>query len=222
MLDSLNLFPDSAIHPEDLLQEHALSKPTFAFLVWKRAFDVLGGLILLVIMSVMAIVLLAVNWRLNPGPLFYVQTRMGQDCKPFRAIKFRTMICAAQIGRGAFDALEHDRITPFGRILRRVRIDELPQVLNVLRGDMSLIGPRPDYYDHALVYLDMVHGYRERHRMRPGISGYAQVRLGYIEGIEGVRAKVASDLQYIAKADLWIDLKILWATIKVVLGRKGM
>jgi lipopolysaccharide/colanic/teichoic acid biosynthesis glycosyltransferase len=169
-----------------------------------------------------AIVLMVANRKLNPGRLFYSQTRMGQDCHPFQALKFRTMLSVETISRGAFDALEHDRITPFGKFLRKARLDELPQALNILRGDMSLIGPRPDFYDHAKVYIETVHGYRERHCMRPGISGYAQVRHGYIEGIEGVRSKVTADLQYIAKASFWVDLKITWATIKVVVGRQGM
>jgi lipopolysaccharide/colanic/teichoic acid biosynthesis glycosyltransferase len=222
MLDSTNFFPDVATHPEDLIKDHANLKMTPVYRVWKRAFDLVGALLLLPFVLLVGLVLVVANRRLNPGPLFYAQTRMGQDCEPFRAFKFRTMLCVPEITRGAYDALEHDRITPFGKFLRRTRLDELPQILNILHGDMSLIGPRPDYYDHAVVYIDTVQGYRERHRMRPGISGYAQVRHGYIEGIEGVRAKVSADLQYIAKASILVDLKITWATIKVVVGRQGM
>jgi lipopolysaccharide/colanic/teichoic acid biosynthesis glycosyltransferase len=191
-------------------------------MIWKRCFDLVGALLLLPSLVIIAFILLVANRRFNLGPLFYAQKRMGQDCEPFQVLKFRTMVSTAEITRGAFDTLEHDRITPFGRFLRRTRCDELPQALNVLRGNMSLIGPRPDFYDHAVVYIDTVHGYRERHRMRPGISGYAQVRHGYIEGIEGVRAKVSADLQYIAKASVAVDFKITWATLKVIVGRQGM
>tara|TARA_R100001369_G_scaffold87425_2_gene122944 strand:+ start:3120 stop:3788 length:669 start_codon:yes stop_codon:yes gene_type:complete len=222
MLDSANLFPDAATNPEVLIGDQADLKPSRFYLIWKRAFDLTGALLLLPIMLIVAAVLIVANRRLNPGPLFYSQKRMGQNCEPFQALKFRTMLCASQITRGAYDDLEHDRITPFGKFLRRTRLDELPQIINILRRDMSLIGPRPDYYDHAVVYIDTVHGYRERHRMRPGISGYAQVRHGYIEGIEGVRSKVSADLQYISKASILVDLKITWRTIKVVAGRQGM
>ena len=222
MLDSANLFPDVATNPEVLIGDHADLKPSRFYLIWKRSFDLTGALLLLPIMLIVAAVLIVANRRLNPGPLFYAQKRMGHNCEPFQALKFRTMLAASEITRGAYDELEHDRITPFGKFLRRMRLDELPQIINILRRDMSLIGPRPDYYDHAVVYIDTVHGYRERHRMRPGISGYAQVRHGYIEGIEGVRSKVSADLQYISKASILVDLKITWRTIKVVAGRQGM
>ena len=222
MLDSVNLFPNAATNPEALIEDHANLKQSRFYVIWKHAFDLIGALLLLPIMLIVAALLIVANRRLNPGPLFYTQKRMGKNCEPFQVFKFRTMLSASEISRGAYDDLEHDRITPFGRLLRRTRLDELPQIINIFRRDMSLIGPRPDYYDHAVVYIDTVHGYRERHRMRPGISGYAQVRHGYIEGIEGVRSKVSADLQYISKASILVDLKITWRTIKVVAGRQGM
>ena len=222
MLDSLLFAPDAVITSEDLVRRQDRLAPSRGFLVWKRCFDLLWVVLLLPVAVTVGLALLVLNPALNPGSLFFSQTRMGQDCKPFRALKFRTMTTETDVTRGAFDGLEHHRITPFGRFLRRTRLDELPQVLNVLAGEMSVIGPRPDFYDHALVYVDQVPGYRERHRMRPGISGYAQVRHGYIEGLDGVRAKVNADLQYIAHASVLADLRITWATIKVVLHRKGL
>ena len=222
MFDSLHVSPDAVMASEDLIRQQDRATPSRGFLIWKRCFDLLWVALLLPVAIVVGCVLLVLNRFLNPGPLFYTQTRMGQDCAPFRAFKFRTMLAETEATRGAFDGLEHHRITPLGSLLRRTRLDELPQVLNVLKGDMSVIGPRPDFYDHALVYIDTVRGYRERHRMRPGISGYAQVRHGYIEGLDGVRAKVNVDLQYIAHASILADLRITWATIRVVLGRRGM
>ena len=192
------------------------------YFAWKRTFDVAGGLALLSLMIVAAGVLLLLNPFFNSGSLFYVQDRMGLGCRKFRALKFRTMLAEDAVERGAFDGLEHHRITALGRFLRRSRIDELPQAINVLVGDMSLIGPRPDFYPHAMVYLDGVPGYRDRHAMRPGISGFAQIKHGYIEGIEGVRRKVRADLQYAARASVAFDLWIAWQTVKVILGRKGM
>jgi lipopolysaccharide/colanic/teichoic acid biosynthesis glycosyltransferase len=221
MFDFYNNDPTSP-NVDAMLKEQEFLKPALPFLIWKRTFDLIGALLLMPLVVFFALVLLVANPFFNPGPLFFTQNRMGRECEPFQALKFRTMVCASEITRSAFDDLEHDRIRPFGRFLRRCRIDELPQVLNVLRCDMSLIGPRPDFYDHAVVYVDMVHGYRERHRIRPGISGYAQVRYGYIEGIGGVRNKVSADLQYIANASVRIDLQIAWATIKVIVGSRGM
>ena len=161
---------------------------------------------LMPILALAAAILVIVNPFANPGPLFYRQTRMGEGGRPFEALKFRTMLCAPAITRGAFDGVEVNRITPLGHVLRRTRIDELPQMINVLFGEMSFIGPRPDYYDHAAVYLMTVPGYRRRLSMRPGISGYAQTRVGYVDGAAGVRRKVAADLVYRRHASLRFDL----------------
>jgi lipopolysaccharide/colanic/teichoic acid biosynthesis glycosyltransferase len=187
----------------------------------KRIFDVSVSLLLMPVLFVAGFVLLLLNPFYNRGPLFFIQTRMGQDCRGFRAVKFRTMTDVQEVERRADDPLEHDRITPLGHFLRRSRIDELPQILNVLVGQMSLIGPRPDFYDHALVYLDVVPGYRERHSMKPGISGLAQTELGYIEGLAATERKAAVDLYYIRNACLKMDSWVFWRTLCVVLGRGG-
>ena len=192
-----------------------------AFRIAKRGFDISVSLILLCVMGSMAVVLLILNPFVNPGPLFYRQDRMGQGCNPFRAIKFRTMLPAQSIDRGPFDALEVNRITTLGRVLRKTRLDELPQPINVLKGEMSLIGPRPDYFAHAQVYLSAVPGYRERHIVKPGISGYAQIEVGYADGIETVQRKVNADLHYIRNASFLFDTWISWRTIIVVVTRKG-
>ncbi len=187
----------------------------------KTCSDRVTALLLLCLLVPIALILTLLNPLMNRGPLWFVQRRMGYRCQPFWAIKFRTMTTGAGAERGAFDALEHDRITGLGRFLRKTRIDELPQIINVLRGDMSLIGPRPDAYDHARVYLQAVPGYRARHEVMPGISGLAQTEIGYVDGLEGVRRKVAADLHYIANATLRMDLWIVWRTLIVVLTRKG-
>ena len=191
------------------------------FLVFKRTFDLVGAFLILGLALPVGLVLLALNPFLNPGGLFYRQTRMGRDCRPFTALKFRSMLDGAASDRGAWDGIEHHRITAFGRFLRRTRLDELPQCWNVLCGDMSLIGPRPDYYDHAVEYVATVPGYRERHAVRPGVSGYAQTELGYAEGFEAVRRKVEADLHYIRNRSVRLDLWIAWRTIVVILRRQG-
>lgn len=185
----------------------------------KALADVAGAVILLPVLLVLSAILLVLNPLFNRGPLLYRQPRMGRDLKPFTALKFRTM---SQPGgpRGPHDPLELDRITPLGKILRRMGLDELPQAFNVLRGEMSLIGPRPDCLHHAEEFLATIPEYSQRFAIRPGMSGLAQVKLGYIVGTEGTRIKARSDIDYIARAGFALDLWIVWRTvISVVMGR---
>jgi lipopolysaccharide/colanic/teichoic acid biosynthesis glycosyltransferase len=187
----------------------------------KRLFDCTLASLLLVPLVVFALALTALNPFLNVGPLIYRQKRMGYHCRPFIAYKFRSMMRENPTARGAFDALETDRITGLGRLIRRIRIDELPQIINVLRGDMSLIGPRPDSYAHARVYVRKVPGYVARHQVMPGISGFAQTEVGYVDGLAGIKRKVAADNYYIERATFGFDLWITWRTFCVVLGGRG-
>jgi lipopolysaccharide/colanic/teichoic acid biosynthesis glycosyltransferase len=131
------------------------------------------------------------------------------------------MLPIKEITRKYDEPIEIDRITPLGRILRRVRIDELPQILNVLKGDMSLIGPRPDYYDHALEYIKNIEGYYERHTIRPGITGLSQVKLGYVENLEAISEKVTTDNYYIQNLSYINELKIIFRTIIVIFRGRG-
>ena len=191
------------------------------FWISKRLFDVIISLLLLPLLFIISIFLLFLNPFYNSGRLVFIQERMGKNCKAFFAIKFRTMSPIEEITRKYDEPIELDRITPLGRILRRMRIDELPQILNVLRGDMSLIGPRPDYYVHALEYLKNVEGYSDRHTIRPGITGLSQVRLGYVENLESITKKVSIDNYYIDNVGYIIDLKIIFSTILVILRGIG-
>lgn len=198
-----------------------LKPRTGAYLWIKRGMDVAAALILLPVAAFFGIVLLLLNPLFNRGPLVYRQTRMGQDCQPFTAYKFRSMLEVQENARGAFDALEEHRITALGRQLRKLRIDELPQVLNILKGDMSLVGPRPDYIEHARVYLAEIPEYGTRYSVRPGVTGLAQTEVGYVSDLPGFRRKVAADLIYIRKMSLVYDLKVLLRTVQIVLGRRG-
>ena len=112
-------------------------------------------------------------------------------------------------------------VTRLGAVLRKTRLDELPQILNVLRGDMSLIGPRPDCFHHARKFVRVVPGYRERHNVRPGISGLAQVTFGYAQGVDATVAKVNADLHYIRNASFAMDMKVFFRTIVTVLMFRG-
>ncbi|SMX38844.1 sugar transferase [Maliponia aquimaris] len=181
-------FVDDAVFPATKAVQGRAAGHRRLFRATKRAFDLVFSVLLLPVVLGCALFLLILNPFYNRGPLFYVQSRMGRNCKAFQAIKFRSMRVAPKVERGADAPLETDRITRLGGFLRKSRIDELPQIINVLRGDMSLIGPRPDYYDHAVQYLELVPGYRERHIVRPGVSGLAQTELGYAEGFEATRS----------------------------------
>jgi lipopolysaccharide/colanic/teichoic acid biosynthesis glycosyltransferase len=190
------------------------------FWINKRLFDIIVSLLLIPLLLVISIILPFFNYFFNSGSLFFIQDRMGKDCSVFSAIKFRTMVHTKEITRKYNDPIEVNRITPFGKILRKSRIDELPQIFNVLKGEMRLIGPRPDYYIHALEYLKNVKGYRERHIVRPGITGLSQIRLGYAEGLDATAKKVSVDNYYIQNVNYIIELKIIGNTIFTII--KGM
>jgi lipopolysaccharide/colanic/teichoic acid biosynthesis glycosyltransferase len=193
-----------------------------SFWVAKRFFDLLISFFLLFPLLVCIPILGILNLFYNKGPIFFIQKRMGKNCMPFNAIKFRTMISVSVIERKFSDPLEMDRITSLGKILRKLRLDELPQILNVIKGEMSLIGPRPDYYEHALVFLDNDKNYRKRHAIRPGISGLSQIRLGYAEGLAATRKKSKIDVYYIENASFYLDLQIMIGTILTVVRRVGV
>ena len=189
----------------------------YFFWSFKRIFDLVICSFLLPFLILMMIIVPFFNGFFNKGTVFFIQKRMGKDCMPFYAIKFRTMEKVNCIDRKHFDPLEIDRITPFGRILRNIKLDELPQILNVIKGEMSLIGPRPDYYEHALLFLESVPHYKYRHVIRPGISGLSQIRLGYAEGIDATKKKSKIDVFYIENVDFFLDVKIFFGTLNTVL-----
>lgn len=215
-------FAAAAITQHDLASmESGTPDRSPAFQIAKRTFDVVFSLVLMPFVGLTALCLLVLNPFFNRGPLFYVQLRMGRGCRAFPALKFRTMQPASRISRSAHDPLETDRITTLGRFLRKTRLDELPQVINVLRGDMSLIGPRPDYFHHARHYLRVIPGYRARHAVRPGISGLAQTQLGYAAGMDATTAKVRADLYYIQNSGFRLEAWLFWRTLVVVFCRHG-
>jgi lipopolysaccharide/colanic/teichoic acid biosynthesis glycosyltransferase len=187
----------------------------------KRIFDIIVCLLLLPVFFIISIILPFFNYFFNEGKLFFIQERMGKNCNGFYAIKFRTMAPTKEITRKYDDPIEVNRITSLGKILRKTRIDELPQILNVLKGEMSLIGPRPDYFMHAIVYMENIKGYRERHTIRPGITGLSQIRLGYAEGLEETAKKVSVDNYYIKNVGYVIEFKIIVNTLITIIRGMG-
>jgi len=177
-----------------------------------------GCLLLLLIIPFVWIV----NRIYSPGPLFYRQERMGQAEKPFKIIKFRSMVVDAEQYSGAVWADEDDpRITKIGRLLRLTRLDEIPQFINILRGDMSLIGPRPERPYFVNLLAKEIPFYGIRHAVKPGLTGWAQVMYRYGASFEDSLIKLQYDLYYIKHQDTFLDLKIVLKTIGVVLGFKG-
>ena len=186
----------------------------------KRLFDVLLALVLLVAtLPVMLVVALAIRLT-SRGRVLYTQTRVGKDGGPFTMVKFRTMHAKAEHTTGPVLAAENDpRVTWLGRYLRALRIDELPQLWNVFAGDMSFVGPRPERPEFVARYQGTIQGYRERLKVRPGLTGYAQVNGEYHTSAP---TKLKYDLAYIYNRSLWLDLKILSETVKVMLTRRGI
>lgn len=188
----------------------------------KRLIDVSVSLAVLVL-SLPLSILIALAIKLDsPGPVFYIQERVGRDGKLFRMLKFRSMFMDAERYSGPVWANKRDpRSTWVGRVLRRARLDEIPQFLNVLAGDMSLVGPRPERPYFVEKFSKEIPLYDRRLRVRPGITGWAQVKHKYDETLEDVKKKVRYDLFYIENMSLRMDFKIILNTIYVMLMGRG-
>ncbi|MEL6644997.1 MAG: sugar transferase [Pseudomonadota bacterium] len=193
-----------------------LKNKSLRFRVTKRMVDFTTAVIAMPIVFGVSIVLLVLNPFANPGPLFFKQQRMGQGGRPFVLWKFRTMTTAGGGVRGHDDPVETARITPLGRVMRRLRIDELPNFFNVLAGDMCLVGPRPDAYDHAQEYIGSIPHYAKRFRVKPGITGLAQIRGGYADNPNAVRRKARLDLFYVRRSSGRLDAYVIKRTLGVI------
>lgn len=157
----------------------------------------------------------------SPGPILFIQERVGFRGRPFRMLKFRSMHVDSEKNGPQF-AKKHDaRVTRVGRIIRQYRLDEIPQMINILRGEMSLIGPRPEQRKFVDEFTTQIPYYSLRHLVRPGITGWAQVTQGYAADAESTRVKLEHDLFYIKHLSPWLDLLIIWKTIQTVLSGFG-
>ncbi|HCX33719.1 MAG TPA: sugar transferase [Rhodocyclaceae bacterium] len=188
----------------------------------KRGFDLLAALALLTVaIPVMAITALAIVFE-SGFPVFYRQERVGQRGRIFEVIKFRSMRNDAEAdGKPRWAGSDDDRITRVGRVIRRTRIDELPQIFNVLAGDMSFVGPRPERPFFVNMLCEQVPFYNTRHSVKPGITGWAQVRYKYGASVDDAIEKLQYDLYYVKNHTLFLDLVILLRTVRVVLSGEG-
>jgi lipopolysaccharide/colanic/teichoic acid biosynthesis glycosyltransferase len=188
----------------------------------KRLIDIVVGAVVVAIAVPLGLLVAAVVRASSPGPVIYRQTRTGKEGKPFTMLKFRTMVDGAERETGPVWALPGDaRTTRVGALLRRWRLDELPQFWNVVRGEMSLVGPRPERPFFVESLSREIPLYSRRHRVQPGITGLAQVKWRYDGNLEDVRQKLKYDLFYIENMGLGMDLKILLWTIRTALSGGG-
>jgi sugar transferase (PEP-CTERM system associated) len=178
----------------------------------------LGSVLLLPVALIVAI-LVKLTSR---GPVLYSQVRTGKDGALFKLYKFRSMYQDAEAKSGAIWATKDDpRITPLGRWLRKLRLDELPQLWNVLRGEMVIVGPRPERPEFVRVLSERIPYYNQRHALKPGITGWAQINHKYGDTIEDTMMKLEYDLYYVKNLNLWLDLYIMFQTVKVMLLSRG-
>jgi lipopolysaccharide/colanic/teichoic acid biosynthesis glycosyltransferase len=189
------------------------------YLPWKRAIDFTCALILLILASpILLVTALLVKWA-SSGPAFYSQRRLGMHGRPFTIFKLRTMYHNCESLSGPRWSVPGDpRITPLGALLRKSHLDELPQLVNVLLGDMSLIGPRPERPEFLPELEATFPRYRERLSLRPGITGLAQVQLPPDTDVAGVCHKLACDIYYNQRVDFWLDARLLGCTALYALG----
>jgi sugar transferase (PEP-CTERM system associated) len=197
-------------------------RKTRALMVAKRLIDVLASAAGLILGAPLLVaVAAAIRWT-SAGPVFYHQTRVGERGRPFGLHKFRTMRIDAEAATGPVFASEQDpRVTPIGNFLRRTRLDELPQLWNILRGEMSLVGPRPERPEFVKDLTDEIPFYGQRHVVKPGLTGWAQVRYAYAATVADTMEKLQYDLFYIKNLSMLLDLLIIFSTVKTVLRREG-
>lgn len=216
---SVGLLEKQTPAPEKIYNIHAVKPkggPIYAIL--KRSCDILVALVALILFAVpMIIIAIAIRIE-SSGPAIFRQERLGKNGKPFTMYKFRSMYENAEAGGPQWAQQQDSRVTKVGRILRNTRLDELPQLWNILLGYMSLVGPRPErayFYDNFETYI---HGFRNRLAVKPGLTGLAQINGGYNLLPE---EKIVYDMEYIQKQSIWLDLRCIFKTLRLVITHEG-
>ncbi|PHQ28635.1 sugar transferase [Leeuwenhoekiella nanhaiensis] len=184
-------------------------------------FNAFFAVVVLALTLVLLPLIVLGNLIANPGPLIYRQKRVGMNGKVFEILKFRTMVVDAEADGAQYAQKKDRRITPFGKILRNTRLDEIPQCINILKGDMSLIGPRPERPVFVKKLSEEIPFYEIRHVVKPGLTGWAQVRGRYAESVDDTLEKLQYDLYYIKHRSFFLDLNILLKTISTVIYYRG-
>lgn len=188
----------------------------------KRVLDIFASLTILILSAPLTIASAIIIKLESRGPIFYKQERLGLNGKAFKVMKFRSMVNDAEKKSGPVWAQKNDpRVTKFGNIMRKTRIDEIPQMFNILKGDMSLVGPRPERAHFVEMLSKEIPLYKRRMTVRPGVTGWAQVKHKYDESIDDVKTKLKYDLFYIENMSIRMDISIMFRTILVVFFGKG-
>lgn len=188
------------------------------YLISKRIFDIVCSFLALLVLAVPMLIIAVIVALDSPGAPLFRQERLGLNGKPFLIYKFRSMRLDAEENGPQWADERDSRCTRFGQILRRTRLDELPQLYNILRGDMSFVGPRPERAYFYRKFEEYIPGFSNRLMVVPGLTGYAQVNGGYSLKPE---EKIVYDMKYIEKRSIWMDLECIIKTIRVVLGGDG-
>lgn len=192
--------------------------PSRGYRALKRGFDFLLALFASIVLSPVMLVIALLVWCTSKGPAVYRQERLGINGKPFTIYKFRSMYVDAEQGGPQWAEKNDDRCTPVGRFLRKCRLDELPQLWNILFGQMSFVGPRPERACFYREFEEYIHGFSYRLQAKPGLTGLAQIEGGYDFLPE---EKIAYDMQYISEATAWMDLKLIFRTVRLVFTHEG-
>ncbi|MBP3435498.1 MAG: sugar transferase [Clostridia bacterium] len=193
------------------------SKPVYRF--FKRVFDILLSVLALILLAIPMLVIAIIIKCTSRGTVFYHQDRLGLNGRPIRVTKFRTMHMDAEVDGAQWSKGDEDgRIYPFGLCLRKMRLDELPQFWGILKGDLSLVGPRPERECFYKEFETYIHGFKERLKVKPGLTGLAQINGGYDLPPE---EKILWDVKYIKNRSLWNDFKIMCKTVAVVFTHDG-
>ena len=189
---------------------------------FKMAFDWMISIIALLILSPVFFIISCLIKRSSKGPIFYSQERIGQYGKPFIIYKFRSMYIDAEDAGPQLSSMDDDRTTPIGQWIRKYRVDEIPQFLNVLKGDMSIVGPRPERKFYADQIIQNNPEYKNIYKLKPGITSWGMVRFGYASNVEEMTERMQYDLMYVKNFSLLMDFRIIIYTIKTIISGKGV
>ncbi len=198
-----------------------LNMPDWQFSV-KRYFDIVFALVLLLVVSPLMIYFMFRIKTDSPGPVFYLQERIGYLGKPFKIVKFRTMYDGSENGVPRLSSANDERITPLGRMMRKYRVDELPQLWNILKGDMSVVGPRPERKYFIDQIIEQAPYYCLLYKIRPGLTSWGPIRIGYSDTVEKMIERLNYDIIYLDNMSLTTDFKILAQTVEIIFKGKGV